>query len=101
MCDQAQIELYCRANPLLLWVRATRMTQEAPLKFGDVSQEQRKFHRFVLLRNGTMLLGRFSCKEKTHLRGSRSIVVQSGPANGMQSTLAPADVAQSPWSSHP
>ena len=40
MRDQAQVELYCRPNPLVLWVRVGRINQEGPLKFGDVSLEQ-------------------------------------------------------------
>ena len=52
MRDQAQVQLYCRADPLLLWVRASRLTQGAPLNFGVVSQEQKQLHRFprVILR---------------------------------------------------
>ena len=52
MRDQAQVQLYCRPDPLLLWVRAIRITQGAPLNFWDVPQEQRQLHRFprVILR---------------------------------------------------
>ena len=52
MRDQVQVRLYCRADPLLLWVRGCRITQVAPLNFGDVSQEQRQMHRFprIILR---------------------------------------------------
>jgi len=70
MRDQAQVELYCRADPFLLWARAIRIIQGSLIQFGDVyvSQEQKQMHRFlrVLLRNGT-LLGRLSFKAQTHL----------------------------------
>ena len=52
MRDQAQVQLYCRADPLLLWVRAIRIIQGAALHFWDVPQEQRRLHHFsrVILR---------------------------------------------------
>ena len=53
MRDQAQVQSYCRADPLLLWarVRASRITQGPSLKFADVhlvfralSREPRPYH---------------------------------------------------------
>ena len=48
MRDQVQVRLYCRADPLLLWLRSSRVTHWAPpiFNFRDVSQEQRQLHRF-------------------------------------------------------